>query len=78
MSAESKRWTCLICNTRQESVDRPRMEVCEDCLRPVAAKLCDEGLGVKLDSLGIDAEFWMRRADAVVGPMMRRWARARS
>ena len=57
---------------RQESIDTPKRQVCETCLMPVARVLCKRDLGVDLDAEGVDREFWMRRADAVIYPMMRR------
>lgn len=57
-------------------MDRPKIEVCDDCLRPVAAELCREGLGVTLSAPGVDERFWMVRAAAVTLPMLRRFKAA--
>lgn len=69
----SRRWTCWICDESQESIDLPKMQVCGDCMTPVARKLCKDALGVSLGTSGIDVGYWMRQADAVVEPMLRRW-----
>jgi hypothetical protein len=68
----SRAWDCWVCSERQESVDLPKLQVCDVCLTPVARVLCKRELGVDLDAEGVDRGHWMRRADAVVHPMMRR------
>lgn len=73
MSAESRRWDCNVCKEPQESIDRPKLQICEDCLRPVAERLCHKALSVPLNTPGVDQEYWMHGADALVGPMFKRW-----
>lgn len=72
MTHYSRTWNCWVCAERQETTDTPRMQVCEECLAPVAHALCKRALGVDLDTGGVDREYWMRKASAIVSPMMRR------
>lgn len=65
-------WVCGICSQAKESVDLPKIQVCEDCIEPIAKKLCRDALGVELNTPGVDRQHWMRMADAIVAPMMRR------
>lgn len=73
MTGYSRRWACRVCKVSQASIDYPAVEVCEDCLRPVARTLCFGTLGVTLASAGVDEQYWMRRAERIVGPMLKRW-----
>lgn len=73
MTGYTRKWTCVVCDTKQESIDYPKMCVCDSCLRPVAQLICKDEIGVPLDTAGVDQEFWMRKADRIVLPMMRRW-----
>ena len=73
MTHYSRTWDCRICSERQESIDTPKLQVCDVCLTPVARVLCKRELGVDLETEGVDRDHWMRKADATVLPMMRRW-----
>jgi predicted amidophosphoribosyltransferase len=66
-------WDCRICKDRQETMDTPKMQVCEDCLRPVADYLCRAELGKPPNTPGVDEQYWLIRANAVIFPLMRRW-----
>jgi hypothetical protein len=72
MAGYTKTWDCWVCQEHQDTIDMPKMQVCDDCLRPVASALCKRELGADLDAEGVDVRHWMRRADATVHPMMRR------
>lgn len=72
MTHYSRTWNCWVCLEHQESVDLPKLQVCDVCLTPVARVLCKRELGVDLEAEGVDRHHWMRRADAVIHPMMRR------
>jgi predicted amidophosphoribosyltransferase len=73
MSAESRYWACRVCKRRQESIDYPSVAICELCLRPLAARLCREALGAKLDAEGVDRGYWMHRADGYAGLLLEGW-----
>jgi hypothetical protein len=77
VSAESRHWPCRVCKEPQETIDTPRLQVCDRCLWPVANLLCRDALGVNPDHTGVDREHWMRAADRVVGPMLERWVAER-
>lgn len=62
MTGYTRLWDCLVCAEPQESIDWPKVEVCEACLRPLASLLCWEALRVKIGSEGVDTDHWVRKA----------------
>lgn len=64
MTGYMRHWDCLICGERQISIDYPRPERCDACIRPLAAILCREALGMELDAEGVDKYYWMRKANS--------------
>ena len=66
-------WECWACANKQESIDLPKMQVCEDCVRPVAAMLCHDALSVPLATEGVSEDYWMRKANRLMSAMFRRW-----
>ncbi len=74
MAGYDRTWMCRICHADQRSVDTPKNQLCDDCVKPIAKLLCKKSLGVSLDTEGVDLSYWMRLAEDTVAPMMRRWA----
>jgi hypothetical protein len=68
----SRHWDCWVCAESQESIDTPKVEVCERCLEPVANKLCQDRLSTDIWQDGVDKAYWMRLADDMIAPMWRR------
>ena len=72
MAGYTSRWTCRICGTAAESIDGPGVEVCDECVRPLAEKLCRDALGHGLGTLGVDSRYWYARAYVYVGLLFKR------
>lgn len=66
-------WFCRICNEAQSTVERPNVPVCVKCVKPVAAYLCKEELGVELGMRGINQPYWMDQASFLIALMIKRW-----
>ena len=73
MTGYTRKWKCWICNVEQETIDRPRICVCEDCLLPLATYICANELGVPLFNPGIDGDHFMRKASRLAAVLMGRW-----
>lgn len=73
MTGYTSKWTCRICASEQDTIQKPNLRTCDECLGAVATRLCHDALGVPFDAPGVDAEYWLRAADRLVGPMLKRW-----
>jgi hypothetical protein len=54
MTGYSRHWDCVLCLEDQETVDYPRVMVCDQCIEPLAAKLCREEMAPVKQSDGVD------------------------
>lgn len=73
MRGYARKWNCRICRESQDTIDKPQTIVCDDCLLLVAERLCGIGLGLPLNTMGVDEAYWLRQARYVVAPLMTRW-----
>lgn len=62
MAGYTHKWDCWICEGKQDTIDHPLTQICDECLTPLAKALCQEELGVKLTAGGVDQSYWMRKA----------------
>ncbi len=72
MTGYTRKWDCRICGDPQESIDYPRVEVCERCIRPLANRLCRETLKTDLGP-GIDEHYFVEKADEYAAILLKRW-----
>jgi len=73
MAGYSSTWDCRICKQSQTTVDCPKARVCEDCIRPIAERLCYDAIEKNYNTPGIDRGYWDIKAYDQVNFLMRRW-----
>lgn len=73
MTGYTHQWNCRICKEHQDTIDTPKYLVCYKCVENLAVTLCSNEMSMRLNTPGIDKDYWIDKAHNLVNVLFGRW-----